>query len=316
MKASVVIPTFNRASIILDTLESVLQQDYAPLEIIIVDDGSTDATAKLLESYVQEGRIRFIPQAHQGKPSPARNRGLVEATGDVVFIFDSDDLMLPGKISKTMSAIKELGDKRVGFCCTDFILRKKDGREESHYARNYYQVFRESPKNKLNDDAFWMPSRSAYGALLSANYVGTSSVAFPKYIIDAGFRFDESLTNSDDYDMWLRIARDYDVLIINKPLHVYVESGDSVLKKSVSTGSKWRTNINILKRELRAISDSELRKLGQKRLAENYRALFQCNIANKQWKESSKALWGALVMDASGSVRWIWKKVRRKMFNV
>lgn len=316
MKASVVIPTFNRASIILDTLESVLQQDYVPLEIIIVDDGSTDATAKLLESYVQEGRIRFIPQAHQGKPSPARNRGLVEATGDVVFIFDSDDLMLPGKISKTMDAIKQLGNKRVGFCCTDFILRHKDGREENHLARNYYQVFRESPKNKLNDDAFWISSRSAYGALLSANYVGTSSVAFPKYIIDAGFRFDESLTNSDDYDMWLRIARDHDVLIINTPLHVYVESSDGVLKKSVSTGSKWRTNINILKRELKTISDRELRRLGKKRLAENYRALFQCNVDNKHWKESLKAIWGALVMDFSGSARWLLKKMRRKIISV
>lgn len=313
MKASVIIPTYNRGALILDTLNTVLGQNYADVEIIVVDDGSTDNTLRVLEPYVVDEKIRLIRQAHFGKPSSARNRGLEEATGDVIFLLDSDDLMLPNKISSTMHAFHQLGHRNVGFCCTDFLLRRNNSDEYNHFSAPFYYKFREAPKRKVDEGVSLIASRDAYNALLSANYVGTSSVALRKEIVYAGFRFDENLTNSDDYDMWLRLAREYDVLVMESPLHIYTESTDGVLRASMRSGNKWRTNIKILERELKIISDVDCRQSARERLSDNYRALFQCALTNKQWVEASKSLLGAVVSDFSGSFIWLWKKTRGKL---
>jgi glycosyltransferase involved in cell wall biosynthesis len=313
MKASVVIPTFNRAHLILNTINTVLAQDYQPIEIIVVDDGSTDNTRDILTPLINKGVLIFKELSHRGRPAPARNVGLSLATGDVVFLLDSDDLMLPGKISSTVRAFQKAGYQNIGFCCTDFLLRKNDGGEYTHFSSPYYFKFREVPKHKVDEGISLIASRDAYNALLSANYVGTSSVALTKEIVHAGFRFDESLTNSDDYDMWLRLAREYDVLVMESPLHAYTESTDGVLGTSMRSGSKWRTNIKILERELKIISDDDCRQSARERLNDNYRALFQSALTNKQWVEALKSLLGAVTSDFSGSIIWLWRKIQRKL---
>lgn len=92
---SVIIPTYNRADLIVESLESVLAQTYTNLEVIVVDDGSTDQTRSVLEPYA--GKIKYIRQANLGV-SAARNRGLQEASGEFVAFQDSDDLWLAGKL--------------------------------------------------------------------------------------------------------------------------------------------------------------------------------------------------------------------------
>lgn len=314
MKASVVIPTFNRAHLILNTINTVLAQDYQPIEIIVVDDGSTDNTRDILTPLINKGVLIFKELSHRGRPAPARNVGLSLATGDVVFLLDSDDLMLPGKISSTVRAFQKAGYQNIGFCCTDFLLRKNDGGEYTHFSSPYYFKFREVPKHKVDEGISLIESRDAYNALLSANYVGTSSVALTKEIVHAGFKFDESLTNSDDYDMWLRLARRYDVLVIESPLHTYTDSPNGVLSTSMRNGNKWRTNIQILKRELKTMSDEECRRSARKRLAEYYRTLILCSGLNKQWLECLKAFAGALSVDALGTIKWLLIKIHRRIF--
>ena len=93
---SVVIPTYNRAWVIKEAVDSVLAQDYKDFELIIVDDGSTDNTSDVLASYGEDVRVLF--QENRGV-SAARNRGVAEASGHFVAFLDSDDLWLPKKLS-------------------------------------------------------------------------------------------------------------------------------------------------------------------------------------------------------------------------
>ena len=93
---SVIIPTHNRASLVADAVKSVLNQTYNNIEIIVIDDGSTDDTRSVVTSL--SGNIRYVFQEKQG-PGVARNRGIDEATGDWIAFLDSDDLWLPDKLS-------------------------------------------------------------------------------------------------------------------------------------------------------------------------------------------------------------------------
>ena len=99
---STVIPVFNRAALIRATLDSVLAQECADQEVIVVDDGSTDATLKTLESY--GNRIRVLRQKNSG-PAVARNRGIAEGTGKYITILDSDDLWFPWTLATYAEAI-------------------------------------------------------------------------------------------------------------------------------------------------------------------------------------------------------------------
>ena len=95
---SVVIPTYNRASLILRTLESVWQQTYPHFEVIVVDNCSTDNTVEVLEPYARERRLKFIQHEQNFERARSRNTGMNNATGDFLTFLDSDDLMYPANL--------------------------------------------------------------------------------------------------------------------------------------------------------------------------------------------------------------------------
>jgi glycosyltransferase involved in cell wall biosynthesis len=125
---SVVIPCYNGARFLRDTLESVLVQTLPPREVLVVDDGSTDDSAAIAKSYGPP--VRVIRQPNQGE-SVARNRGLEEAKGDWVAFLDADDLWLPEKLAEQAKHISD----QVGAVCSGTIIRHPDGREEIHVPR-------------------------------------------------------------------------------------------------------------------------------------------------------------------------------------
>ena len=105
-KVSVIIPTYNRASTVLDSVRSALDQTYPCMEVIVIDDGSSDETAKLLEKYL--GRITILHQSNAG-PSVARNHGVRHASGDIFAFLDSDDVWMPDKIERQVSMMDSCG---------------------------------------------------------------------------------------------------------------------------------------------------------------------------------------------------------------
>ena len=118
---SVVIPSYNCGGVIGDTLESVLAQDYPALEVIVVDDGSTDDTCDVVARYGD--RVTLLQQRNAGA-AVARNAGIRCARGDYVALLDADDLWLPGKLSIQVDHLE--GNPQVGTCCTRWHLQRPD----------------------------------------------------------------------------------------------------------------------------------------------------------------------------------------------
>ena len=134
MKISVVIPCYNRASVVADTIQCVLNQTHAPAEIIAVDDGSTDNTVEVLESF---GPRLIIVRQKNGGPSAARNAGLARATGDFVWFMDSDDLASLNKLEVQCQAVQTTGADIALSPWIKCRLEQRQARPETHVLQQH-----------------------------------------------------------------------------------------------------------------------------------------------------------------------------------
>ena len=101
-RVSVIIPTYNRAGYLCESIESVLTQTYTDYEIIVVDDGSTDDTEEVLQLWIADGTIHYVWQENRGE-SAARNHGIELAIGEYIAFLDSDDLFMPTKLEEQVA---------------------------------------------------------------------------------------------------------------------------------------------------------------------------------------------------------------------
>ena len=204
---SVVIPTFNRAHMLKDALDSVFAQDFKDFELIVVDDGSTDDTESVLEKY--KGRLAVIRQQNSGV-STARNRGIAFSSGQRVAFLDSDDMWLPGKLSAQAAFFKNRPDALI--CQTDEI-----------WIRNGKRV---NPKNRHKKESGDVFKRS-----LDLCLVSPSAVMMDRRLFDDFGVFDETLPACEDYDLWLRIGSRHPVGLIHEPLVIKRGGHDDQLSK-------------------------------------------------------------------------------------
>ncbi len=193
---SVVIPTFNRRSVLDRAIVSVLGQTAPAREVIVVDDGSTDGTSEHLARTYSE--IRVIRQQQMGV-SAARNNGIRASTGSWIALLDSDDEWQPRKLEMQSAAIGEQDGYRI--CHTDEIwIRRGD---------------RVNPKAKHAKSGGWI-----FSDCLSLCVISPSAVMLERSLLDEVGMFDEDLPACEDYDLWLRICSRYPVLYVDEPLVV------------------------------------------------------------------------------------------------
>ena len=119
LRVSAIIPTYNRAALVTEAVDSVLAQTYQNVEVIVVDDGSTDGTQERLAQYGD--KIRVIYQQNAG-PSAARNLGIASATGSLIAFLDSDDLWLPTKLERQVTLLEQSGHS-VSCCLCNISMR-------------------------------------------------------------------------------------------------------------------------------------------------------------------------------------------------
>jgi glycosyltransferase involved in cell wall biosynthesis len=193
-KISVIIPTYNRAEMVVEAVESVLAQDMDGFELIVVDDGSTDDTAARLAAF--GSRLHYFRQDHSGV-SAARNRGLELSRSPTVAFLDSDDLWLPGKLGVQYGYMKAHPEVRI---CQTQEMWWRDGR-------------RVNPK-KIHEK----PSGDIFRRSLERCLVSPSAVMMNSKLFERVGYFDEELPAAEDYDLWLRVAVDYPVPLIPEPL--------------------------------------------------------------------------------------------------
>ena len=209
MKISVVIPTFNRISLVARAIDSVLKQSLNPYEIIVVDDGSDDGTSEMIQNKYKS--IKLIQQQNNGV-SAARNKGIKHAKGDWIGLLDSDDEWTEKKLEN--QADRLIKTPEYDFCHTNEI-----------WIRNGVRVNQRKKHEKYGGYIF--------DKCLDICRISPSSVLFRKNILDHVGWFDDQLPVCEDYDLWLRITAEYRILFIDDPLIIKYGGHDDQLSHGV-----------------------------------------------------------------------------------
>lgn len=192
-KVSVVMPAYNRAEIIADSIESVLNQDYKNFELIIVDDGSTDATRAVVESF-NDNRVRYVYQDNSGAGA-ARNVGLALSTGDIIAYLDTDNLWNPRYLSVVIRTFAiNPGRSAMYMDFLDYDVRADDTIKLRSYRRPKFD----------------------HESLLLKPYIDMNTFTHRRELYEAFGGFDESLRRRQDYDLILKYTW------LRDPLHVPV----------------------------------------------------------------------------------------------
>lgn len=207
LNISVIIPTYNRAHLLAKSVESVLRQTLEPLEIIIVDDFSTDNTKEIVESFHNE-KIKYVTNQRTKGANGARNTGVLIAKGDFIAFQDSDDVWLPAKLDKQFSFMKDNMEADMCFCSLNLLN----------------SVRGVVPKRKVLHEEIMKQ-------LEKGNFISTQTI-FIKKEIAKKVLFDESLKRFQDWDFVLRVARNYSIHHLDEVL-VMVEVQDDSISKVV-----------------------------------------------------------------------------------
>jgi glycosyltransferase involved in cell wall biosynthesis len=205
---SVIIPTYNRAKIICQTIDNVFDQSYANLELILVDDGSTDDTIARLNSYGT--RITVIPQANAG-PAAARNRGVAASHGEIIAFQDSDDLWKPTKLENQVRLLGEAGDS-VPCCLSNAEFGVINGKQITS--------FDISSIDTPHMEGLWT---NVTEVLATRFVLFNQTVAIRRSAIRKVGVFNERLKYLEDYDLPLRLADEGPWAYTKEPLVIYRE---------------------------------------------------------------------------------------------
>jgi glycosyltransferase involved in cell wall biosynthesis len=231
-KISVIIPAYNAARYICETVDSVLSQTYKNFEVIIIDDGSTDNTQKLLNQY--RDKIKYIYQNNKGVAG-ARNKGIQQAHGKYLAFLDNDDVWLPDKLTKQITISEQ--NPQVGFIFTDGEFFDEKGLVSLSFCSSRgKQNNGTSLKDKIantsfNDGSFFQGD--FYKDLLMGDLPGglASTMFVSKMVLNKVGYFDETLDAGEDYDLAVRIAMEYPILYLNSVTTRYRLRDDSISGK-------------------------------------------------------------------------------------
>ena len=257
---SVVISAYNSAPYLPEAVRSALRQTYRKLEIIVVDDGSTDDTSEVLRPF--KHRIKYVYQEHSGAPARPRNAGIRHSQGRYVAIFDSDDVMVPTKIENQVTFLA--ANARTPLVFSDFYTMKEGKSSANTFLRDY-EFFQRAPTVYKGKSRFILEQRTAYEMLMIGNYIGTSSVMMDKELFLRIGGFDEKLQNSDDFDLWCRVASQYDLGFIDQPLHWYRACPNSVSSRPY----RARSRLLVLERQRGHAMSRRARQALRQRMSNN-----------------------------------------------
>ena len=209
---STVIPTRNRSRLLRRAIESVLSQSYRALEIVVVDDASTDHT-KAVVAALHDGRVQYICQPARRGGAAARNAGIGAAHGEFIAFLDDDDEWLPDKLAQQMALMQDTAGRNWPVVYTGEQYVGADG--------STVRVLRPTRQGDILCD------------LLFGNYIGsTSTVLAARSALLAVGGFDEALRSCQDWDLWIRLAGKRPFSVVPAPLvrrHVYGDRIDTDL---------------------------------------------------------------------------------------
>lgn len=258
---SVVVPTYNRAGIIGETIENIFQQTYPNIELIIVDDGSTDNTESVLKSY--GSRVRWAIQKNAG-PAAARNRGIAMARGEIVAFQDSDDVWHPTKLARQVSLMERAGPSVV--CCLCNSIVQLPGVE--------VRSFENAPVSPALDEGVWL---NVTEVLATRFILFNQAIAVRAEVLKRLGGFDESFRLMEDADLALRLSLEGPWSFIREPLATRQAKIERTLGHEATEQKVCDYEIRIQERTLLALRSnprwSDLVPLVQKELQRSRRRM-------------------------------------------
>ncbi|MFC1951678.1 glycosyltransferase family 2 protein [Chloroflexota bacterium] len=266
MKVSVIVPTYNRAHMVIETVDLILNQTFKDFELIVVDNESTDNTEEVIKSYTDE-RIRYFKHQNNGVVAINRNYGINKAQGQYIAFCDDDDLWIPEKLERQMLEFEK--DSQVGLICTNAINFDRHGEHG------------ERIKAKLKDSHF------TFESLMRGNVIVGSSVLLKRQVVDDVGMIDESpeIFVAEDYELWLRVAKKYRIKYIDLPL----------IKCRIHTdahGSKYRTHAGARESkeciEARELAKIELNKAVYRKLLN--KGIIDSNLYQKRISRTNRQI--------------------------
>lgn len=278
---TVIIPTYNRAKTIERSINSVLSQSYSNLELIVVDDGSSDNTKSVVEN-IDDSRVRYIWQNNSGACA-ARNNGINNARGENIAFNDSDDTWKPNKLEKQLEVVTKTGADVV-FC--KLSIPVKNG-------------YKKLQPEGINEGFVNFRKNSVAG-------IGTQTLLFKKKVLTK-FRFDEEIPRFQDLEILINImnSRNYELYCINESLlDDYKVSRDSISVNS----NKLITALEILERkypDLKNISPALSRDISG-----YFRFSSKIEIKNKNYFKAVKYEFKAIMYEERKKLLYPWILLR------
>lgn len=214
---SVIIPTFNRRKLLLEAVDSVLKQTFCDLELIVVDDGSTDDTVDRVLG-LRDSRLRLIQQSRRGVSS-ARNRGIDAAAYSWIAFLDSDDLWMPAKLEKQLETLRRNPEYPAVYTNEIWIRRG----------------VRVNPGKVHRKHGGWI-----FSYCLPRCIVSPSSILLNRGLFDRFGKFSESLPVCEDYDLWLRMSSRKPFFYLDEPLIIKRGGHQDQLSKSTWGFDRFR----------------------------------------------------------------------------
>jgi glycosyltransferase involved in cell wall biosynthesis len=288
---SVIIPVYNGAKTIRETIESVLKQTFTDFELIVINDGSTDATLDIISQF-QDARIQVYCYPNAGLAT-SRNRGITQASGKYISFIDADDLWTPDKLELQLQALLDYPEAAVAYSWTDHI--DENG-----------QFLREGCHLSFNGNV--------YKNILLNDFIASGSNILIKHqaLTEIG-GFDEFLNYVEDWDMWIRLAAKYSFIVVPYPQILYRISTNSM---SFNIQNMEKSSLKIIEKSFQQAPES-IKYLKNISLANRYKYLtwkvFDAKPTRFQVVQAINYFWYAVITDPSLSQRKIFWKVLLKI---
>jgi len=206
-KVSVIIPTYNRAELLREAIDSVLAQTYKDFELIVVDDNSTDNTKDVVEGDTKNFQnIRYTVNRHKKGASGSRNTGIELASGEWIAFLDSDDLWREDKLQLQMSLAEK--DDNIGFIFTNFSCFPEENKEHFIFARYEDKKYKTLFSEKywaITDNSFYIQKKPIFPVVLKTLLqIKTPSIIVKRSLL-SDIRYDEELVINEDIALALRV---------------------------------------------------------------------------------------------------------------
>lgn len=267
-KVSVIIPVYQSVSTIEDAIKSVVSQTYKDVEIILVDDGSTDCLVDKVEPFREY--ITYIKQNNAGA-SAARNNGIRHAKGEYIAFLDADDIWLPDKLAKQIEFLDLNPDVGLVFGDIKFLYN------DQIQAKTYFEI---CPPHR----------GKVFLELFRVNFIPILSVVVRKHILDQIGYFDERIKYAEDYQLWLRISKEWKLDYIASTVALYRIHDKQITRnftKAAESLLHMKQEMFILYRELFNGADNSILERG---LYNKYLRLVLCYLRDGMVEDASSVL--------------------------